>query len=112
MTPATARAAYRRQLERHGEPLTIRRLVPNGQPIDATALGKVSGYQPDELTPGVNQGDQKVVALVEDLEAASFPLPVKSGDKVVWLGRVLNVQFQPVLRRVGTTTIAIELVVR
>lgn len=112
MTPAAARSSYRRQFEAHGEPILLRRLVPNGSSIEATALGKISGYQPDELTPGVSQGDQKVLVLVEYLERASFPLPVKAGDKVVWLGQVLNIQFRPVLRRVGTTTVASEMVVR
>lgn len=107
MTPAAARASYRRQLRQHGEPIVIRR-----DGVSATALGKVNGYSPDELVGGVNQGDQKVILLAEDLELEGFPVPPASGDEVDHLGRTLYVMFEPTQRRVGTTTIAYDLVVR
>lgn len=110
MTPAAARASYRRHLTVHGEPILLRR--PGTPNIEVTALGKVTGYSPDELVGGVNQGDQKVLLLAEDLELAGFPVPPKSGDKVIHLGVTLNVQFRPTHRRVGTTTVAYDLVVR
>lgn len=107
MTPAAARASYRRQLIKQGEPILLRRGT-----VSATALGKVNGYAPDELVGGVNQGDQKVILLAEDLERENFPLPPTSGDEVEVLGRTLYVMFEPTQRRIGTTTIAYDLVVR
>jgi hypothetical protein len=107
MTPAAARASYRRAFARECEPIVLKR----GE-ISATALGKVEGYSADELTGGVNQGDQKVVLLAEDLEFDEFPLPPVAGDQVEYLGRTLFVMFPPTQRRIGTTTVAYDLVVR
>ena len=107
MTPAAARAMYRRQLKTHGEPITIHR----GE-ASAVALGKVKSYRADEITPGVSQGDHQVIVLAEDLERAGFPVPPTAGDEVVWLGRALYVMPTPTQRRVGTTTVAFEMVAR
>ena len=111
MNPIAARAMYRRQLQAHGETITLRRIVPNESTLEATALAKVTGYTPDELVGGIIQGDQRAIVLAEDVAAGAIPLPLKTGDKLVYMGRVLNVQFLA-LRRVAGETIAYDITAR
>lgn len=116
MTPALATLAYRRQLGRHGEDVTLRRVNASpASPTEATVRARVTGYAPDELVGGVQQGDRKVVVLAEDVAAAGFPEPIQPGgrDKIVVRDRVLNVEaVDDNTRRVDGVLIAYELTVR
>ena len=79
-----------REMEQKGEEITVRR--PGEPPIEVTARALVSGYQPDELVGGVNQGDRKVTVSVQDLVKNGFPLPLRPGvDRVVIRGRAMTI---------------------
>ncbi len=95
VTGAMNDAAYERDLEK-GEVVTVRRIVANAPAIEAKARARISGYQPDELTGGIQQGDRKVLLSHEDLAAQGFPVPVRTNDKIILIrfggNRVLNVQ--------------------
>ncbi|MGN6549754.1 MAG: hypothetical protein ACTHJ3_07665 [Pararhizobium sp.] len=115
MTPARLRAQYRRMLGAYGETVTLRRTVPNGAPIEASALARVTGYQPNELVSGIEQGDRKVILLAEDVETSGFPVPFKTSgsDKIVARGTMLSIEaVDDSTRRVASVLIAYELRVR
>lgn len=82
---------FAREVEQRGEVVVVRRLSP---PTTARARAIVTGYAPDEVTGGVNQGDRKIILLHSDLVAAGFPVPVRRNDKIVLLrpDRLLNVE--------------------
>lgn len=85
MTPSQVKASYKRMLGEF-ETIAIRRY--SGTPgartsADKSCLGKSVAYQGHELVGTVVQGDQKVFAFVDDLNAAGLTLPVTTNDKVV-----------------------------
>lgn len=102
---------YRRQMDAHGETVTLRRnnAAPS-LPTEQNLKARVIGYQPDELIGGINQGDRKVIILAEDI--TTFPLPFKTGgtDKIVVRGKPLNIGVvDDSTRRIGDTLIAYEI---
>lgn len=105
---------YRRQIIAHGETITLRRNNPSpNPPTDADVSARVSGFDPEELTGTIQQGDRRVIVLAEDVEAAGWPAPPKRNDKVILRGRTLNVEtVDDSTRRIGGTLIAYDLVVR
>ena len=112
MTPATARAMYARQFAGVAQ-VTLRRIVPNASPVDVAVRAKVTGYAPNELMGGIQQGDSRAIVLAVDVEATAFPGPIKAGDKLVIGGRVRNIQFlDDQTRRIGDTLIAYDLTLR
>lgn len=94
MTPARARATWRRQITKHGETVVLRRVVDTGPNIEKTVRAKVAGYEPDELGGNIQQGDRKIIVLEEDVAAQGFPVPFKenSVDKVVVRGKTTTIQ--------------------
>lgn len=116
MSAEAIKASYRRMLALVGEPVAIRRYTgagPNRPRFDVVALARVTDYAPDELVGSIQQGDRKVILLVEDLVTAQFPLPLAKGDKVVIRGRETNIEApDDNSRRVGNTLVAYELRVR
>jgi hypothetical protein len=109
MTAEEARAMYRRQIEAHGETITLRRVNVSPTP-DVRA--RVMGYDPDELTGGINQGDRKITVLAEDVETSEFPTPFKAGgiDKVLVRGRIMGMQVvDDSTVRIGDTLIAYKI---
>lgn len=111
MTPADAKRMYRRQIDLHGETITLRRVNPSPTaPTDVTLLAKVSGYQPEELVGGITTGDRRVIVLADDI--GSFPVPFKTGgtDKVIVRGRTLNIGVvDDSTRRIAGVLIAYDL---
>lgn len=94
MTPAIAKAMYARQ-NVNASTITLRRIhLSPTVPTDVTGvLAHVSGYGPEELVGGIQQGDRKVILPAENIGA--FPVPFQTGgtDKIVLNdGRVLNIQ--------------------
>jgi hypothetical protein len=81
-----------RALDRNGETITLRRVVPNGSPIDVQVRARVTGYAPEELVGGIMQGDRRVVLSASSVAASTFPLPIKPNDRIVVRGRLLNIQ--------------------
>lgn len=110
MTPAFARASYRRLVVTSGETISLVRGFGGNSPVTVTGLrARVIGFRPDEVTGGVQQGGRKVILLAEDLEASAIPTPAK-GDRVVWNGKTLAVTaVDDASRRIGGIAIAFEL---
>lgn len=114
MTPAAARASYRRSVT---DTVTLRKYTGAAASRtlhDTVCHARVTGYAPEELISGgsVQQGDRKVILLAEDLEDAGTAAPV-IGDKLVVRGRELNIQgIDDNTRRIGSTLIAYVLQVR
>lgn len=113
MTPETAKATYRRMLDQAGEPIFVRRYSGSGTSrtyLDAEVQARVMGFAPGELIGAIQQGDRKIILLVEDLVAAQFSVPPRKGDKAVVRGRELNIEgVDDNTRRVGTELIAYEI---
>lgn len=105
MTPADAKAMYRRQIAAHGETITLRRTGQSDQSVRA----RVTGYEPEELVGGIQQGDRKVIVLAEDVTGFT----PRKGDLVILRGAPLSIQaVDDSTRRVAGTLVAYELVAR
>jgi hypothetical protein len=94
MTAAEARAMWRALLDAYGETVTLQR---------------VTGFAPEELVGGINQGSRKVILLAEDVEGSAFPIPIKAGstDRIVAHGKTLMINdVDTSTARVGETLIA------
>lgn len=105
MKAPAAVAMLDRNVANHGQPVVLRRLVPNGAPIEATVEAFVRGYKPDELVAGILQGDTLITVSPTALAGTPFATALpKAGDKVTFDGRVRNVQM------VNPVTIASTLV--
>lgn len=70
-----------------GAPVTFRRLTPL---TNIVAKAVVRGYKPQEMTGGIQQGDRRIYVMAADLAALNPPL--RPGDKVLWKGRLLNIE--------------------
>lgn len=75
--------------------MTLRRqtLVAGGVqvPLDVTVYGVTKNYAANELIGGIIQGDTVVTITNAEIEAAQWPGPPKSGDKMVIDGKMRNV---------------------
>ncbi|RAI44724.1 hypothetical protein CH341_07785 [Rhodoplanes roseus] len=111
MSVAETLAAYRAALAEVGETITVRRLNPSpAAPTDVQALARITGYDPSEIVPGIQQGDRKVILLAEHV---TLTPPLRAGDKLVVRGRVLNIEtVDDSTRRLGGVLVAYELLVR
>lgn len=101
----------------NGEWILIRRYtgLGNNRPrFDWPVRARVTAYSAEELVGSIQQGDRKIIVLVEDLIAAQMALPILLSDKAVVRGGVdLGIiAVDDNTRRVGTTFIAYELVAR
>lgn len=106
MTLDQAKAAYRRQMDKHGETVTVRRGYDGPS---FTARARVTGYDAEHLIGGMTLGDRLVILLAEDIPA-SWPRPPRKHDVVVWNGRELIVrEVDAATRRLGGETVAFEL---
>ena len=105
-------ASYRRNLN---EPITVRRYSGTGASRTAAnseVKGKAWGYTAAEIVGSIIQGDERVLVIADDLEAAGFSLPVKTSDKVV-IGDKEKAIISPGQRKAPDgTLIAYELQVR
>lgn len=94
MTPDEVKASYREAMDASCTVFAIRRYTGSGvnRPrFDVNVRGRITGYAPHELVGAVQQGDRKVIVLVEDLIAAQFPLPVTANDKLILLGKEIAI---------------------
>lgn len=73
-------------LLRFGRPMILRRttLAAGSQliPLDVTVYGTTKNYAADELIGGIIQGDTEVTFGNAEIEAAQWPGPPRTGDKV------------------------------
>lgn len=88
MTPQVAISALDRQLFAHGEDAILRR---TGE-ADLPCRILVRGYDPDEMGPGIKQGDSKVVMSPTEATLAGWSLPIVSGDHVVIQGTARRIE--------------------
>lgn len=91
------------------EPVIVRRYTGAGvnRPrFDAEVRGKAWGYSAKDLIGTIQQGDQRVLVLVDDLIARGFALPITSSDKVVVKGRELAI-VSPGLRKAPDGTVVV-----
>jgi hypothetical protein len=106
MTDAEARAMWRALLDAYGETVTLQRVNPS---VSQTVRGRVTGFAPEELVGGINQGSRQVRLLAEDVEASGFPVPIRAGstDRIVAHGKTLMINdVDTSTARVGGTLIA------
>jgi hypothetical protein len=93
MTPQQAISQLDRQIQKHGQTILLRRIVPNASSIEVTIKALVRGYRSDELTGGIIQGDSQVAVSPSSLVGTRWPADgLKRGDKVVVSGRLRNVE--------------------
>lgn len=91
MNAEEIKAHYRAELK---ETIIVRRYSGTGSnrpKFDAEARGKAWDYAATELVGSVQQGDVRVLVLVEDLIAKGLSLPVTANDKVIVNGRELAI---------------------
>jgi head-tail adaptor len=104
--------SYSRQMEQRGEEITIRRIVPNQPPVEAHVRAMITGYDPEELVAGINQGDRRVLIPYADLVASGLPLPLREGstDRVIVRGRAMIIAaIDDSTHRVAGTLNAVQL---
>lgn len=95
MNVDSVKASYRRAFK---DRVTVRRYVAgttgNNRPhFDVENIqANVTGYAPHELVGTIAQGDRKILAMVDDLIAAKFALPLTSTDKLVVDGKEIAIQ--------------------
>jgi hypothetical protein len=84
VTEAIDADSYGRMAEQKGEVVVLRR--PGTPSVEAVTRAIVTGYAPEELVSGVNQGLTKVIAMHQDLVDQGFPVPPIHGDWVIIRG--------------------------
>lgn len=109
MTPAAARARYRVALEKNPETATFAR-DGDSAVVHVRSLGSPHDAV-DLLTETVEQPMIRLLALTEDFELESYPVPPRRGDEVTWRGRSRRVEKVLDGRDIGGTFIAYELIV-
>lgn len=116
MTPEETKQSYIRALNAAGETISIRRYSGPGVgrvATDTPVRARVVGYVPNELTATIQQGDRRIIVLVEDLVTAGFPLPVTPTDKVMLRGTMISiVSVDDSTRRIQGILIAYEIQAR
>lgn len=110
MTPETARAALRRQLAAHGEPVTITRGFGGESPTTVAGIRvRIMDHTSDHLAGGVHQGERKAIVSAEDIAATVLGAPLIN-DRIGWNGKNLVVKaVDEATRRVAGTVIGYEL---
>lgn len=112
MTPAAARASYRKGIGAVGETVTIRRYSGLGSAqtyVEKAVKARVVGFAAGEIVPGIVQGERRVILLAEDI-GSPITLPLVRGDKLVVRGAELEIEDpDDSTRRIGGELIAYEL---
>jgi adenine deaminase len=97
LTLAEVKADYEEFMQDRGANGFIRRYArPSNVPTDYAVRLRLytdHNYAAHQLAGSVSQGDRSAIVLVSDLDAVSFPHPIKIGDKVVLGGKEKNVEF-------------------
>ncbi len=116
MRRAGLKFQYRRALARRGEVLQFRRFTgtgPNRPQFQTEIRGRVTGYVPRDLVGGIQQGDRKVLVLVEDVLAKQIAMPITTSDAIVVRGKQCTItSVDDSTHRDGPELIALELSVR
>ncbi|MDP2410358.1 MAG: hypothetical protein Q8M26_08735 [Pseudolabrys sp.] len=112
MSVASIKASYVRGLGKF-ETVTIRRFTgsgPNRPKFEVDVRARVTGFAPQEMIGGIQQGDRKCILLHDDLVAAGLALPITNQDFAVVQGKQHAIRVPDnATRRVEGVTIAYEL---
>ncbi len=115
MRAAGIKSQYRRTIDRHGEAVVFRRFTgsgPNRPQVNVEIRGRVTGYDPQDMIAGIQQGDRKVLVLAADLIANNIGT-VTNADFIVVRGRQCAIfSIDDSTHRLGAQLIAYELGVR
>lgn len=114
MNPSDVRNSYRRMIDADHQVVKVRRFISQGAApryFEVDVPARVTGYEPDELVGGIQQGDRRVIFMVEDLIARHFPVPVVASDNVIVQGTLLRIH-SPTERRCREELIAYDVTAR
>jgi hypothetical protein len=103
-----ALADYRELIVELGQPIAIRRYTGTGASrtfVDTPTMAYVRSYESGEIIGAITYGDQRAIALVDDLAAV---LPVTTNDKLIVGAKEYAIK-NPMKRVVGGTLIALEI---
>lgn len=92
MTPATSIAALDRQIARHGQTVLLRKGSAANGDADKPIRAFVRGYDPEELSGGIQQGDSTMILSPTALAASGFAGPIKRLDRVTIAGRLRTIE--------------------
>lgn len=116
MTPAEVRQSYIEAMDAAGETIVVRRYTGTGvgrTHVDTNVRARVTGFQERELVGTVQQGDRKIIMLVDDLINAGFVIPVTANDKIVLRGTMISIlSVDDSTRRVRGMLVAYEIQAR
>lgn len=105
MTPDQARSMYRRQIDAHGETITLRK---GHAGAEISVRARVSGYTPEQLVGPIAIGSRRIIVMAGDVPG-SWGVPQKN-DRVVWNGVTLTIQdVDASTRRIAGETIAYDM---
>lgn len=112
MTPAAAKASYRKAVDAVGEDVKIRRYSGLGGArtyVEKTVKARVVGFAGAELVPGITQGERRLIVVAEDI-GSPITLPLTKDDLVVVRGAEMKIADpDDSTRRIGGELIAYEL---
>jgi hypothetical protein len=116
MTPDEVKQSYRESVDAAGETIKLRRYTGIGTSRvanDTNVRARVTGYTANELVGAIQQGDRRVIMLVEDLVNAGFAVPVTANDKIVLRGTMIAIiSVDDSTRRIQGELIAYEIQAR
>jgi len=116
MTPAECLQSYRENMDAVGETIIVRRYTGTGVgrvAHDTNVRARVTGYDQRELVGTIQQGDRRIIMLIEDLTNAGFAVPVTPNDKIVLRGVMISiVTVDDSTRRIQGVLIAYEIQAR
>jgi hypothetical protein len=92
MTPATAIAALDRQIANRGQTVMLRKASAANGAGDVSVRAFVRGYQPEELSGGIQQGDSTMIVSPTALAASGFVGALKRLDRVTVAGKMQIIQ--------------------
>lgn len=86
---------------------------PNRPQLQAEIRARVTGYIPQDLVGGIQQGDRKAFVLVEDLLKMQIAMPVTTSDFIVVRGKQCAIfSVDDSTHRDGPELIALDLGIR
>lgn len=114
MTPDQAKAMYARQMDAHGETLTLSRAATTASVrgrIMMAVPGQATEKYTAQITDTIGQRRPTAVILHDDLVSSGFPVPPLKGDRLSRGAKAFMVQeVDDMTRRIAGETIAYQLI--
>jgi hypothetical protein len=92
MTPARAIAMLDAQIAKNGQTVLLRKGNAANGDADKPVRAFVRGYQPEELSGGIQQGDSTMIVSPTALAASGFAGPLRRLDRVTVAGKIQIIQ--------------------